>query len=276
MRKTLIALSVFALLVIWATAFGQAPVAPLIPTAGAEPPLGNPAADGYLLASTALGVRSWYNVAGALALKAPLASPALTGTPTSATTPAASDSSTTLANTAYVKSQRPTWAFSATDTLCGNSGDASCTLATSITPFATTASIPSGYLTANRGVRITICYNVTTPASPATETFMLYVGATNIMADNGGVPFANSSNYTFCNVAHMQGTAAAGASAAVYTGFLGSGPAGFTALYWVNTVAQPINLATNGAITVTPYLVFTGTKNTGNFVTLNQLIVELL
>jgi len=41
-------------------------------------------------------------LAGALALKAPLASPALTGSPT-APTPAAGDSSTKLATTAFVQ-----------------------------------------------------------------------------------------------------------------------------------------------------------------------------
>lgn len=62
-----------------ATEFYKAGVTLTSLLAGKEPVLGNPAADGYVLASTAAGVRSWYNIAGALALYLPLTGGTITG-----------------------------------------------------------------------------------------------------------------------------------------------------------------------------------------------------
>jgi hypothetical protein len=91
---------------------------------GKEPALGNPSANGYVLSSTSAGVRTWIAASGgggtwgsitgtlssqtdlqtALNAKAPSASPALTGVPTTPTQ-ATNDNSTQIVNSAWVRAQ---------------------------------------------------------------------------------------------------------------------------------------------------------------------------
>ncbi len=163
--------------------------------------------------------------------------------------------------------------------LCGNAGDVGCTQATAgqtafAGPFAS-LTIPAASFTANRMMRITPCFNVTSPAAAATINISLFLGGAKVQTTSAQAPSNNLTNSHFCAQFLTQGAAAQSSTEAVWTNMLVSGPAGWTALGSAGLTAQPVNVNTAGTtVSVQIEGVYGGTLNTGNFLALEQLLIE--
>lgn len=148
-------------------------------------------------------------------------------------------------------------------------------ITTTETAFAATYTIPSGTLIANKLYRVTIGLELTASGSPATQRFRLRLGGISgtIVADSTAfAPAVNQASRPVLAQFLIQGTAAAGASAPVHTHSMGSGSP-VSALSVANTVAQPVNVATNTDLAITPTIQF-GANTAGNSLGLNQMLVE--
>lgn len=131
--------------------------------------------------------------------------------------------------------------------------------------------IPANYLTENKIIKITLVYQWTTGVSTATALHYLEIGGVKV-ASTGAQDYTNSitrsSSFTYL----LHGTAAAGASVAVETGVSASIAVNINA---TNTVTQPVNLATNGTLTVVPGITYSATGSTETNV-LRTYLVEAL
>ncbi len=158
----------------------------------------------------------------------------------------------------------------------GNTDSVSCPSNT-VGNFATTYTIPSSYLVANKVLRITLGLNLIATATVPTMAFRLTIGGTSVYAPAGATLTAATAGVPVLVTILIQGSAAAGGSAAVYTNV--SGDMGSTSsvvgLFSGIGSSQPVNLATNGSLIVQPQL-FCSTNTAGNSMTLQQMIVEAL
>lgn len=147
--------------------------------------------------------------------------------------------------------------------------------------FATTYTIPANYLTANKLLRVILGLALTTSASPPTIAYRMTVGGTNVYVAAGAVPTASLSGIAIGITFVIQGSAAAGASVAVYThplnGYMGlsSSVNGIFQETTALTIVQPVNLATNGTLVIQPQL-FCSANTAGNSMKVQQMVVEAL
>jgi len=159
-------------------------------------------------------------VTNSLALKAPLASPALTGTPTAPT--AAADTNTTqVATTAYVQTELGDYAVTASPALTGTPTAPTATADTNTTQIATTAYVQTevaDYLPLAGGTMtgdITLGANaITSTATPATDddlTRKAYVDSILGSATDAATSAANAAT-SETNAATSESNAATSAS----------------------------------------------------------------
>lgn len=146
--------------------------------------------------------------------------------------------------------------------------------------FATTYTIPANYLVANKILRLTVSFAITSSASPPNVGYRMTIGGTTVFTGTAVVPTINMTGSPVTAQFYIQGSAAAAASAAVYTavtpGFQISGTAyGPWVAVGVGVNNQPVNLATNGTMVIQPQL-FCSTNTAGNSLKLQQMIVEAL
>lgn len=131
--------------------------------------------------------------------------------------------------------------------------------------------IPANYLTENKVIRVTLIMQSTTGTSTVTATSYLKIGSTKV-AGTTALDYTNnvtrSSQWSFL----IHGTAAASASSAVETGILSTWATNSNSL---NTIAQPVNLATNGTLNIVPGITYSGTGSTETTV-VRTFIVEAL
>ncbi len=114
-----------------------------------------------------------------------------------------------------------------------------------------TYTVPANFLTANKLLRVTVGLSVTTGSSVPTLTTRLKLGSTAVYQQNGtGIPAASSTGMNLALAFYIQGTAVVGASAPVYSSVI-NGPNGINAAGNYSSVAQPVNLATNGTLVIT-------------------------
>jgi hypothetical protein len=143
--------------------------------------------------------------------------------------------------------------------------------------FATTYTIPANQITANKLLRITLGFALTTSGSPPTMAMNLSIGGTSVYTPLASTPQASVAGRPYAITFMIQGTAAAGASVA--TQFHPEPPGGLqivaNAPFNVSTTSSPINLATNGTMVIQPIL-FCGANTAGNSMNLQQFIVEKL
>jgi hypothetical protein len=160
-------------------------------------------------------------------------------------------------------------AFSSTDTV-------SCP-SNVTTAFATSYTLPANALTANKLLRVTIGAALTSSASPPSMAFKLYIGGTQVYAATPGSPNASLAGVTGGTTFLIQGTAAVGASVGVYTSPLSYAAevSNHGTPFNAGTIAQPVNLATNGALVIQPEF-FCSASTAGNSLTLNQMVVEAI
>ncbi|MDP2789203.1 MAG: hypothetical protein Q8O46_04130 [bacterium] len=131
--------------------------------------------------------------------------------------------------------------------------------------------IPASYLIANKVLRVTLSFQSTTGVSSATSIHYVKLGTTKVMtstAANNGDSTTRSGSISFL----IYGTAAAGASVNVETMSVGSTAVVSSS---TNTTTQPLALATNGTLAITPGVTFSATGSTETMVLRTYLIEEL-
>lgn len=164
-----------------------------------------------------------------------------------------------------------------TNVACGNAGDTGCFLVTSRTPFGFTYTLPANRITTGHGEIVMACFSITTPAASGSNMeISVQLGGTNVHISGGGVPLANKTfNYTACGQWLIMGTAAAGAAAPVYVSMVG-GPNTASTESWLSTgtSSPPVNLSTNGTLTLRFSALMSGTLNTGNKIWLGSVLIQ--
>ena len=158
--------------------------------------------------------------------------------------------------------------FSTTDDVDASSG----AQGTNETNFVQNFSIPANFLIANKALRITAVYQLTTSGSAPTLTIRLKLGTTAIVTF-GGVAPTNSLTTQGVGVTYLiQGTEAAGASTSIEGGITSAAFNGGAA--YRNSTTQPVAaIATNGALTLQMSAQW-GTATAANVIFLRQWMVE--
>jgi hypothetical protein len=146
---------------------------------------------------------------------------------------------------------------------------------TAETAFATSYNIPSSFFLAGRTIRATYTFELSTSSSPATQRLRLRLGGLNgtVIYDSGAfAPGASLTTRSASFVCTITGTAAVGASAAVYTGCLGPGD---PTTPWTasNTIVPNATIATNATQALTATMTY-GAATAGNTSNLWSMIVE--
>jgi len=154
----------------------------------------------------------------------------------------------------------------------GSSDTVNCTNAE--TDFTTTYTLAASFLTANRVVRVTWLGRESSSATPNNVGFNLKIGTTNVYSAATVTPGVSLSNVPLGITFYIQGTAAAGASVNVFTNPVGP-PTAVSSPFSKSSINQPVALATNGTLTITPGWACNG-NTAGNSATTDQLIVEAL
>lgn len=159
--------------------------------------------------------------------------------------------------------------FSTTDDVDADAGAQS----TNETNFTQNFSIPANYLVANRVLRVSIIYSLTTSGTAASLTLRLKAGTTALVTIGAAAPSNNLAGIGYGFTFLVQGTAAPGAAVSVESGVnaasIGAG-AGSR-----NATTQPVALATNGALTLQLSAQYAA-ATTGNVIVLRQWMVEEL
>lgn len=155
----------------------------------------------------------------------------------------------------------------ASDSLSSNSGTQS---------FATSYTLPPNFLSANRVIRVSFTFGLTTSASPDTCGFILSLGGTAVYNTGNNAPTSNRTNSIGGISFLIQGTAAPGASVNVVTQALhDAGASSSFSPFDGAATSQPVALATNGSLIIQPKY-SAGGSTAGNSLQLYQMIVEFL
>lgn len=138
--------------------------------------------------------------------------------------------------------------------------------------FSSLFTIPANYLIANKAIRVSILYQLVTGSSSVTITQYMKLGSTKV-ASAVAQDVTSSATRSIMATYTFFGTTAAGGSANVDTGSAapftnGSGNG-------VNTVAQPVALATNGSLNIVPGVTWSGTGSTETLTILSVTIEAL-
>lgn len=159
-----------------------------------------------------------------------------------------------------------------TDILCANAGDTGCTahVATSMTAFATTYTIPANYLVANKIVTVWATFMYTSSSSPPLFNLQVNLGSTAVYTSSNAGFNASNNNESSTFIWRFIGSAAAGASVPVYTAMVGVGPNA----QHRNFTVQPVNIATNASQIVSILGQFSA-GTAGNWIKLIAFTVQL-
>jgi hypothetical protein len=133
--------------------------------------------------------------------------------------------------------------------------------------------IPASYLIAQKVLRVSVVFTHTTDGGASTVDTYLKLGSTKVYDAAVVSTPANSVTRGMCAQFLIFGTAAAGASVAVDTARMDGTSFGNSG--GNNSINQPVNLATNGTLTVLPGIAFS-TNTGGESITLLDALVEEL
>lgn len=132
--------------------------------------------------------------------------------------------------------------------------------------------IPANYLVANKVLRITIGWQQISGISSVTLIPYLKLGSTKVFAAGVARNYADSITRSAVGTYYIHGTAAAGASVNVETCALTLGMA-LDGNSGMNSVAQPVALATNASLSVVPGVTWSSSGSTDTL-TLRTYLVE--
>jgi hypothetical protein len=159
---------------------------------------------------------------------------------------------------------------------CSGGNQLSASTGTSEQTFASTFTIPAGFLIARKVVRITAGFETTTSSSAPQITVRMKLGGTTVFSTPTGGPGNSLSNAGSGIQWIVQGTAATGSSVAVETSPVGSICNGLFGNQCGRSVtAQPVNLNTSGSLAITIHVQWAATT-AGNSARLRQFLVEEL
>ncbi len=153
----------------------------------------------------------------------------------------------------------------------GNQVDAvSGAQGTAETNFSSNWSMPASFLFTNKAVQVCGVLQESTSGSAPTLIIRLKAGSTVLVAFPAISPGnnLNSRGLAFCYL--IQGTASPGASVSVEAGYQGVVPVNATG--YLNNIAQPVALATNGSLTIQMSAQW-GAATSGNTIRLQQFYV---
>ncbi len=134
--------------------------------------------------------------------------------------------------------------------------------------------LPANYLTSGKILRVTIHLRLTTGAAPPALSYRLLAGATILSEVTPGTP-GTVTNFQDGHQYIIQATAAPSASSAVEATPCCQMNA-LSATSTSSNVAMPVNLATNGALTIQFATQWSAAGTGTNQVKLSQFIVEAL
>jgi hypothetical protein len=137
--------------------------------------------------------------------------------------------------------------------------------------YDTIYTIPANYLEENKFIRVTLMVQVATGTSTATATHYLKLGSTKVVTTTAQ-NYSNGTTFSTAWSFLISGTAAAAASANIETGVYATLGVNTNAL---NTVTQPVSLATDGALSIIPGITYSGTGSTETCV-MRTYIIEIL
>lgn len=138
-----------------------------------------------------------------------------------------------------------------------------------------TYSLPASFLTLNKLLRITFAYNITTGSAPPNLIEKLKFGSTTVAESVATItPTASLTNNQFAVSYLVQATSAPGASGTVQIAPIVTGNAPNSPFR--SDIAQPVTLATNGALVIKASTQWSAAGTGTNTITLSQFIVEAL
>ena len=129
---------------------------------------------------------------------------------------------------------------------------------------------PANSIFTNKIYRVTMIIEMVTGVSSVTTTLYIKIGSTKVFIGNANNQ-VDSVTRSMVIPFLIHGRAAAGAAAAVSTGTVGNLPANSSQ----NTVDQPVTLATNGTLTVSLGVTYSGTGSTETLELQSWMIEEL-
>ena len=136
--------------------------------------------------------------------------------------------------------------------------------------FTSFYTFPANAIYTNKVYRVTVFAELTTGTSSVTFIHYLKIGSTKVYTSfSANVADGQTRGYGASFL--ILGTAAAGAAAAVTTECITPNPNSS----YQNTVAQPVNLATNGTLTINFGVTWSGTGSTETLKHLGYLVEEL-
>ena len=148
------------------------------------------------------------------------------------------------------------------------------TQATSAQQFNTTCSIPANVLIANKRLRVSIGFLMTSTATIPTQQLTLKLGSTAVAQTTTVANGAAETNRSGTMIWYIDGTAAVGASVVVEASCASTfGVTG--AALCANTIVGGNSFATNGALTLAIFDIFSSSA-AGNMTQLRSLLVELI
>ena len=137
--------------------------------------------------------------------------------------------------------------------------------------FTSIYTIPANYLTENKVLRVTFGMGMVAGTSTATHNQYVKLGGTKVIQGNVGTDATNGITRIYSMVVYIVGTAAAGASVPVESSVIYAVPS--TGAY--SNIAQPVNLATNGTLSIVNGVTWSATGSTETM-TLRTFLVEEL
>jgi hypothetical protein len=134
--------------------------------------------------------------------------------------------------------------------------------------------LPAGFITAGRALRVTAHWRLTTGSVAVALRFRLLIGGTTLVEIAPGNVVVSQENRSFSHCFNLQGIAAPGASSPVLASIQGNVNGGQSSIN--SAIAQPVNLPTSDALEIVLATQWDA-AGTGIYeITLAQLIVEAL
>lgn len=170
--------------------------------------------------------------------------------------------------------ERAQGGLSATSLLAvGHPAESKGNTTASLQDYSSIYTIPANYLTDNKLIRVTLGFELVTGTSTVTYIHSCKLGSTTVFASGPSADQTNGVTRSCQIIFIIQGTAAASGSAPVETFAALSG--GYASGGMLGTTDQPVNLATNGTLTIVPGITYSGTGSTETMV-LRSYMVEAL